>query len=100
MLLIIYIITNILIFNFNNIIIFNNNIKNIFFILITYERKVLNSLKLIPEAIPKYIYNNASNRNLNSRINEAILKHKEKYKKIEIHESHNNKQFLRNDLQN
>ena len=64
------------------------------------REKVLNSLKLIPEAIPKYIYNNASNRNLNPRINEAILKHKEKYKKIEMHESHNIEPFLRNNLRN
>ena len=60
------------------------------------REKVLNTFKLIPEAIPKYIYNNASNRNLNPRINEAILKHKEKYKKIEMHESHNSKPFIRN----
>jgi hypothetical protein len=64
------------------------------------REKILNSVKLIPEAIPKYIYNNASNRNLNPRINEAILKHKEKYKKIEMHESHNSKPFIRNDLRN
>ena len=64
------------------------------------REKVLNSLKLVPEAIPKYIYNNASNRNLNPRINEAILKHKEKYKKIEMHESHNSKPFIRNNLIN
>ena len=64
------------------------------------KNKIINTLKLIPEAIPKYIYNNASNRNLNPRINEAILKHKEKYKKIEMHESHNCKPFIRNDLRN
>lgn len=60
------------------------------------REKLLNSLKLIPEAIPKYIFENAKNRNLNPRINEAILKHKEKYKKIEMHESHNVKPFIRN----
>jgi hypothetical protein len=60
------------------------------------REKVLNSLKLVPEAIPKYIYKNASNRNLNPRINEAILKHKEKYKKIELHESHSCKPYIRN----
>jgi hypothetical protein len=64
------------------------------------REKALNTIKLIPEAIPKYIFENAKNRNLNPRINEAILKHKEKYKKIEMHESHNSKQFLRNDLRN
>lgn len=64
------------------------------------REKVLNTLKLIPEAIPKYIYNNASNRNLNPRINEAILNHKKKYKKIEMHESHNIKPFIRNHLIN
>ena len=60
------------------------------------REKIVNTIKLIPEAIPKYIFNNAKNRNLNLKINEAILKHKEKYKKIEMHESHNNKPFLRN----
>ena len=42
------------------------------------REKALNTIKLIPEVIPKYIFNNAKNRNLNPRINEAILKHKEK----------------------
>ena len=60
------------------------------------REKLLSTVKLIPEAIPKYIYVNASNRNLNPKINEALLKHKEKYKKIEMHESHNSKPFLRN----
>jgi len=64
------------------------------------REKLLNSLKLIPEAIPKYIFENAKNRNLNPKINEAILKHKEKYKKIEMHESHNCEPFIRNDLRN
>ena len=44
------------------------------------REKALNIIKLIPETIPKYIFNNASNRNLNPKINETILKHKEKYK--------------------
>ena len=60
------------------------------------REKLLKAIKINPEAIPKYIYNNASNRFLNPRINEAILKHKEKYKKIEMHESHNSKPFIRN----
>lgn len=64
------------------------------------REKLLSTVKLIPEAIPKYIYNNASNRNLNPKINQAILKHKEKYKKIEMHESHNSKPFIRNELRN
>ena len=64
------------------------------------REKALNTIKLIPEAIPKYIFENAKNRNLNPRINEAILKHKEKYKKIEMHESHNIKPYIRNDLLN
>lgn len=64
------------------------------------REKVVNSLKLIPEAIPKHIFENARNRNLNPRIYEVILKHKEKYKKIEMHESHNSKPFIRNDLRN
>ena len=62
--------------------------------------KILNYVQLVPEAIPKYIYNNAKNRNLNPKINQAILKHKEKYKKIEMHESHNRKPFIRNNLIN
>ena len=64
------------------------------------REKLLNSVKLIPEAIPKYIFENARNRNLNPKINEAILKHKEKYKKIEMHESHNSKPFIRKNLIN
>ena len=64
------------------------------------REKLLNSVKLIPEVIPKYIFENAKNRNLNPKINEAILKHKKKYKKIEMHESHNSKPFIRNDLRN
>ncbi len=59
------------------------------------REKALNTIKLIPEAIPKYIFENAKNRNLNPRINEAILKHKEKYKKIEMNESHNSKPYIR-----
>lgn len=64
------------------------------------REKLLSTVKLIPEVIPKHIFENAKNRNLNPRINEAILKHKEKYKKIEMHESHNSKPFIRNDLRN
>ena len=64
------------------------------------REKALNTIKLIPELIPKYIFENAKNRILNHRINEAILKHKEKYKKIEMHESHNIKPYIRNDLLN
>ena len=64
------------------------------------REKVLNSIKLIPEAIPKHIFENARNRNLNLKINESILKHKEKYKKIEMQESHICKPFIRNDLRN
>ena len=59
------------------------------------REKALNTIKLIPEAITKYIFENAKNRNLNPRINEAILKHKEKYKKIEMNESHNSKPYIR-----
>ena len=64
------------------------------------REKLLSTVKLVPEAIPKYIYNNASNRNLNPKINEAILKHKEKYRKIEMHESHSCKPYIRHDLNN
>ena len=59
------------------------------------REKVLHYVKLITEAIPKYLYNNAKNRNLNPKINESILKHKKKYIKIELHESHNTKSFIR-----
>ena len=59
------------------------------------KEKLLSTVKLIPEAIPKYIFENARNRNLNPKINEAILKHKEKYKKIEMNESHNSKPYIR-----
>ena len=64
------------------------------------REKLVNSVKLIPEAIPKYIFENAKNREINLKINEAILKHKEKYKKIEMHESHNSKPFIKNELRN
>ena len=64
------------------------------------REKLFKAIKINPESIPKYIYSNAKNRFLNPKINEAIWKHKEKYKKIEMHESHNSKPFIRNNLRN
>lgn len=60
------------------------------------KNKIINIVKKLPENIPKYIYENAKNREINLKINEAINYYKKKFKKIEMHESHSSKPFIRN----
>ena len=59
------------------------------------KEKIINIIEKVPEFIPKYVYINARNRKINLKINEAIKKHKEKYKKIEMHESIDCKPYIR-----
>ena len=60
------------------------------------KNKIINIVKKLPENIPKYIYENAKNRDINLKINEAINYNKKNFKKLEMHESHSCKPFIRN----
>ncbi len=60
-----------------------NTIKNV-------AKKVL---VLGPEFIPRYVYENAKNKNMNPHINNAIRRHMENVRLIEYSESHSSLPF-------
>lgn len=60
-----------------------NTIKNV-------TKKVL---VLRPEFIPRYVYENAKNKNMNPHINNAIRRHMENVRLIEYSESHSPEPF-------
>jgi hypothetical protein len=60
------------------------------FTLNNFSKKVL---VLRPEFIPRHVYENAKNKNINSKINNAIRRHMENVRLIEYSESHSMKPF-------